>query len=189
MFCLTSTRALTRSSPPIEMSQRASSAQASSALPMCADGGPRRGAGRLKSVSKVWPARERRGQRGLSEGQLVDVRAVDLDPLLAADDLALAVALLARLLVLLEQHAHEPDVGAARVDVLARCQSQVTGDRVTNAHRILDRDLAVEPVAWRHGQAQPGRSAASGWLPLGPAKRWPSTASNGAGELPKWPTA
>ena len=47
-----------RSSPPIEMSHFASSAQARIALPMCADTGPSRGAGRLKSAVNVWPDAE-----------------------------------------------------------------------------------------------------------------------------------
>ena len=63
------------------------------------------------------------------------------------DDLALAVALLARLLVLGQEHADESNVGAAGVDVLARGDLHVAGDRLADAHGILDRDHAVQPVA------------------------------------------
>ena len=96
MFWATGTSVAIRASLPIEMSHFASSAQARTALPMCAETGPRRGAGRLKSAVNCWPDVIVKRQSRLAEGQLLERVAADLHPLLAARDVALAVALLLR---------------------------------------------------------------------------------------------
>ena len=133
------------------------------------------------------PRREASRQHRLGEGQRLEQPAIDLDPLLAAGDLALAVALLVGPLLLGEPNADEPQDRAAGVDVAPGHQPKPSADPFADTNRSVDLDRAVEAVAralHKLVEADRGKrmAAAGSGQPDSPL-----TASNGAGELPDLP--